>query len=222
MYDLFKDLIAVANEDPQVKFIVVSGAGGNFSSGNDLNNFTNPHYMGIGDTREISIVAGEHLKQFCSAFINSRKPLFAVVEGKAIGFAFTQLALYDRVFAVEGSQFNAPLVQLAQGPEMCASVTFPLLFGKALSEDLLVKGRTVNGSFLAEHGFLTAYKDRVAAEKALEKHLSELEELEWESFVTARWLLSWVERRERNEANERECLNLVDRWSNPDLPAHIM
>lgn len=133
--------------------------------------------MGIGDIRQISTVAADHLKEFCSAIINSKKPIFALVEGKVIGFAFTQLALYDRVFAVEGASFNAPLVQLAQGPEMAASVTFPRLFGKAVAEDLLVKGKRVDTSFLAKYGFLSSYKDRSGAEGALNQHLSELEEL---------------------------------------------
>jgi enoyl-CoA hydratase/carnithine racemase len=177
MYDIYKDLIAVANEDPEVKFIVVTGNGGTFSSGNDLSNFTNPHYMGIAEMRQMSEVAAEHLRQFSSAIINSRKPIFALVEGKIIGFAFTQLALYDRVFAVDGAQFNAPLVQLAQGPEMCASVTFPPIFGRALTEDLLVKGVKVDASFLAKHGFLTSYSNRKEAERALEQHLGDLEQL---------------------------------------------
>jgi enoyl-CoA hydratase/carnithine racemase len=42
----------------------------------------------------------EVLSQLTETIVKSRKPIFAVVEGKAIGFGFTQLALYDRVFAV--------------------------------------------------------------------------------------------------------------------------
>ena len=69
-----------------------------------------------------------------------------------IGFAFTQLALFDRVFAVDGSEFHAPLVQLAQGPEMCASYTFSKIFGQHLGEDLIVKATKVASSFLEKHG----------------------------------------------------------------------
>lgn len=61
----------------------------------------------------------------------------------------------------------APLVKLAQGPEMCASYTFPKIFGKALGEDLIVKGTKVSAKFLEEKGFLQSYPSRAAALKAL-------------------------------------------------------
>ena len=76
--------------------------------------------------------SAERLETFTKSVINSKKPIFAIAEGKVIGFAFTQMAMYDRVFAVDGAQFNAPLVTLAQGPEMCASFTFPKIFGQNL------------------------------------------------------------------------------------------
>lgn len=41
MYFLFTSYIQKANEMPDIKYIVIKGSGGNFSSGNDLNNFAN-------------------------------------------------------------------------------------------------------------------------------------------------------------------------------------
>ena len=54
---------------------------------------------------------------------------------------------------------------------MCASYTFPKIFGKNLGEDLIVKGTKVNCSFLEKHGFLQNYSSRVEAEKHLDQHL---------------------------------------------------
>ena len=51
MYPSFNNLISYANENPEIKFIIVTGNGGNYSSGNDLSNFGNPHYINVG-TRE--------------------------------------------------------------------------------------------------------------------------------------------------------------------------
>ena len=39
------------------------------------------------------------LEDLTNCFVDSKKPMFALLEGKVIGFAFTQLALYDKVFA---------------------------------------------------------------------------------------------------------------------------
>lgn len=40
MYYKMIQMIKIANDTPEIKYIIVSGAGGNFSSGNDLNNFS--------------------------------------------------------------------------------------------------------------------------------------------------------------------------------------
>lgn len=77
----------------------------------------------------VPYIAKVIVEDFGKAIINSAKPIFAIVQGMATGVAFTQLGLYDRVYAVEGSVFRAPLVQLAQGPEMCSSYTFPKYLG---------------------------------------------------------------------------------------------
>jgi enoyl-CoA hydratase/carnithine racemase len=42
MYIYLTELIQKANEDEEVRYIVIQGANGNFSTGNDLGNFTNP------------------------------------------------------------------------------------------------------------------------------------------------------------------------------------
>jgi len=48
MYYTFTHLIIAANQHPDVKYIIISGSNGNFSSGNDLSNFTNQNYAAIG------------------------------------------------------------------------------------------------------------------------------------------------------------------------------
>ena len=50
MYIRLRDLLVQANEDNRVKFIVINGSGGSYSSGNDLANFTNPALATLGDT----------------------------------------------------------------------------------------------------------------------------------------------------------------------------
>lgn len=40
------------------------------------------------------------LENYAKAIIESDKPILAIVQGKAIGVAFTQLFLFDKVFLV--------------------------------------------------------------------------------------------------------------------------
>ncbi len=128
MYLYLTELIKKAIETPEVKFIVFRGSGGNYSTGNDLSNFSNEQINDF-DPRLARTAVAEMLQDFCDTIIDSPKPIYAITEGKVLGFAFTTLALLDKVFAVEGSYFVAPLVKIFQGPEMASSYTFPKIFG---------------------------------------------------------------------------------------------
>jgi peroxisomal 3,2-trans-enoyl-CoA isomerase len=221
MYTKLTNNINEVNKDDKVKFIILTGSGGNFSSGNDLKNFA--AFPSIDATiEELSKTAAEVIFDLTEAIIRSSKPIFAIVEGQCIGFAFTQLLLYDRVFTVEGSEFTAPLVKLAQGPEMCSSFTFPKFFGQRLGEQLITGGIKVDPAFLHKHGVADACKSRKEAEQQLEQHLSELDELDWASYLAARRLFREVDRSILHKVNRLEADNLTERWSNPELLPFLM
>jgi peroxisomal 3,2-trans-enoyl-CoA isomerase len=116
MYLTVTQAVNSAQTRDDIKFIVLMGEGGNFSSGNDLSNFTHPLIMELGDFADVIKASSIVLHNLTIAFINSKKPIIALTEGKVIGFAFTKLALFDKVFSVQNSQFVAPLVSSGQGP----------------------------------------------------------------------------------------------------------
>ena len=71
-----------------------------------------------------TIFAKKLLEPFVDAFILSNKPIIACIHGRAIGIAFTLLSLCDFVYSTKDCKLNAPLVELAQGPEACSSLKF--------------------------------------------------------------------------------------------------
>jgi enoyl-CoA hydratase/carnithine racemase len=62
----------------EIKFIVLSGEGGNFSSGNDLTNFTNPIINELGEFPDIIKASSRFLKNITDAFIICKKPIIAI------------------------------------------------------------------------------------------------------------------------------------------------
>ena len=44
------------------------------------------------------------------------KPLLAVCQGITVGFTFTMLPFFDRVWATSNATFQAPFVKILQGP----------------------------------------------------------------------------------------------------------
>jgi hypothetical protein len=104
---------------------------------------------------------------------------------------------------------------------MSSSFTFPKIFGAKIAEDLLVKGIKVNSTFLEKYDFATSCKTRAEAEELLERHLQELDGLDWVSYVKTRQLFKDVDRESLLKTSRREIDNLIDRWTNPDLPRLI-
>ena len=70
MYNTFMHLIKFGNQNEDIKFIVVTGKGKNYSSGNDLSNFTNPKYA-LGTVEEMAACSAEGLMEMTATVINS-------------------------------------------------------------------------------------------------------------------------------------------------------
>ncbi len=101
-YDM-EDALARLEVDPDVKVVVITGAGGNFSAGQDLKKFF----------RELENNPLERMKAQRSAnawrwdrMINYDKPTIAMVRGYCVGGAFMQLLGTDFAIAAKNATFS--------------------------------------------------------------------------------------------------------------------
>jgi enoyl-CoA hydratase len=88
------------DEDPQLRVGILTGAGGNFSSGMDLKAF------GAG---ERPVVEGRGLAGFAQK--PPRKPLIAAVEGYALAGGFEVVLACDLIVAARNATFGLPEVK---------------------------------------------------------------------------------------------------------------
>jgi enoyl-CoA hydratase/carnithine racemase len=122
--DMYEALIAgldAASNDNAIGAVVVNGAGGVFTAGNDLADF---------------FAASEALEDFAALrFVRKlaafEKPLIAAVEGDAVGVGTTLLLHCDLAYAAPTARFKAPFVDLGLVPEAGASLLAPRLMGQA-------------------------------------------------------------------------------------------
>lgn len=63
------------------------------------------------------------------ALLDLSKPIIAAINGPAVGFAVTSMALCDIVYASETATFVTPFMKLGFCAEGCASVVFPAVMG---------------------------------------------------------------------------------------------
>ncbi|XP_035751801.1 enoyl-CoA delta isomerase 2 isoform X2 [Egretta garzetta] len=129
-HKMYREIIKALEEagKDDCTIAVITGNGDYYSSGNDLNNFTN---IQPGEMEKMAKDGALLLKEFVGHFIDFPKPLIAVVNGPAIGICVTVLGLCDIVYASDRATFHSPFSQLGQSPEGCSSYLFPKIMGLA-------------------------------------------------------------------------------------------
>jgi len=137
-----------AAEDKSVRVAMITGAGGCFTSGNDLEDFV---------TSGGSIEADAPLPQFMEALFSFPKPVLAAVDGVAVGIGTTLLLHCDLIFASATSGFRLPFAKLGLCPEFASSRLLPRLVGHAKASEWLLLGN----AFGAEEALAAGLINRV-------------------------------------------------------------
>ncbi|MGJ0395035.1 MAG: enoyl-CoA hydratase-related protein [Methylocystis sp.] len=136
--DMYRAMIAAldaAAGDDAVRAVVFAGAGGNFTSGNDL-----------ADFRDFAASAETFpALAFVRAAAAFDKPLVAAVTGDAVGVGTTLLFHCDLVYAGPDARFKMPFIDLALPPEGGASLLVPQRFGMARASQYLLLGDGFDG-----------------------------------------------------------------------------
>ncbi|OHC69433.1 MAG: enoyl-CoA hydratase [Rhodocyclales bacterium RIFCSPLOWO2_02_FULL_63_24] len=160
MYQTMADALARADADPGVRVILISGAGGNFTAGNDLADFLERPPMD----------ESAPVFRFIAGFANLQKPFVAAVEGVAIGVGTTMLLHCDLVYAASSARFALPFANLGLTPEAASSLLLPLRTGHARAAEMLMLGEVFSAQLALEVGIVNAVlPDAQVLDHALER-----------------------------------------------------
>lgn len=146
MYQTLRELLRSAEADSQVRVVLFQGAGGNFSSGNDLKDFLNHPPQ---DERA-------PVFQFLLAASQFSKPIVAAVDGVAVGIGTTLLLHCDLVYSAENTRFQLPFINLGVCPEAASSLLLPQRLGHVRAAQLLLLGDMFNAAQALEWGLINA------------------------------------------------------------------
>ncbi|HKC51837.1 MAG TPA: enoyl-CoA hydratase-related protein [Myxococcota bacterium] len=136
--------LAEARADDAVRAVVLTGAGGAFSAGQDLSEMAKSTTAPAGGEHPF----GAFLDELC-AF---DKPLVAAVNGVAVGIGLTILLHCDFVYVAEGARLRAPFVTLGVVPEAASSHLLPLMIGWRAAQELLFGDGWIDAKRAAELG----------------------------------------------------------------------
>ncbi|MEX1033712.1 MAG: enoyl-CoA hydratase [Cellvibrionaceae bacterium] len=129
MYQKLGDSVRAGSEDTSVRVILITGAEGCFTSGNDLGDFAK--HKGQLDPEE------NPTPKFMRALLDCDKPVVAAVQGPAVGIGTTMLLHCDLVYAGASAYFQLPFAKLGLCPEFASSVVLPRLMGHLRAAELL-------------------------------------------------------------------------------------
>jgi enoyl-CoA hydratase/carnithine racemase len=160
MYQAMANALDSADADPAVRVILISGAGGNFTAGNDLADFLATPPMD----------ENAPVFRFIKGFANLQKPFVAAVEGVAIGVGTTMLLHCDLVYAGTAARFALPFANLGLTPEAASSLLLPLRAGHAKAAEMLMLGEVFSAQTALDIGIVNAVlPDGQVLDHALER-----------------------------------------------------
>lgn len=211
MYQALSEGVERATADTSVNVIVISGAGGLFTAGNDLDDFR-------ARAAESKPAPSAGLA-FIETLMACDLPVIVAVEGIAIGIGVTLLLHCDLVIAAEGARFRAPFVDLGLVPEAASTVTMPMALGGRTTAALLLMGDTLDADAALAAGLAS---NKVPAGEATEAALARARTLvakPRQALMESKRLIKAPWQATAKEALEREKAVFAKRLQSPECQA---
>jgi enoyl-CoA hydratase/carnithine racemase len=155
--DTFRDLVYT----PEVKVVIVTGAGGNFSSGGDVHEIIGPlTEMEMPGLLAFTRMTGDLVK----AMRGCPQPIIAALDGVCVGAGAIMAMASDIRIATRATKtaFLFTRVGLA-GCDMGACAILPRIIGQGRATELLLTGRTMS----ADEGLAWGFHNRLVEGEAL-------------------------------------------------------
>jgi enoyl-CoA hydratase/carnithine racemase len=140
------DLLEEAAADPEVKAIVVTGAGRGFCAGADMEVL-----QGTGSTDDAQADGRPQTLP-----LTIPKPVIAAINGPAAGLGLVMALMCDIRFAASGAKLTTAFARRGLIAEHGISWVLPRLVGSANALDLLFSGRVVLAEEAAAMGLVNA------------------------------------------------------------------
>lgn len=205
MREAMLDALRRCASDEGVGAAILTGSGKYYCSGVDF-----AGAMRLTWPSNLQRFAQDSNQALFEAFLAFPKPLFAAVNGPAIGASVTSAALCDAIIAAPAATFHTPFRALGITPEGCSSVNFPRLLGEENARVMLDEGRKVDVAEALSMGLVAEVVE------APERLLTRAQE------IAERWVAQGCVRGLREDPKWLEELFRVNREESAALAASFM
>jgi enoyl-CoA hydratase/carnithine racemase len=206
MYAQLGAALAAADDDAQVRAVLLRGSAECFTAGNDVADFlTAPREPGASPARALFDVLPR-----------MKKPVVAAVGGPAVGIGTTLLLHCDLVYAAPNARFQLPFVPLGIVPEFGSTFLLPALAGYQRAAELLLLGQPFTAQKAYEAGIVTAVVPQENLFSEAEKAVAALAALPPESIRLTKRLMKARYAAPLASAIEEETRIFTERLSSPE------
>ena len=148
--ELFQASIEL-DEDPDVRCVVITGAGKAFCAGGDVKAFVDNLGRIGAHIKELTTYLHGAISRFC----RSDKPVIMAVNGVAAGGGFSLALSGDLVVAAESAKFTMAYSRIAATPDGSSSYFLPRLVGVRRAMELYFTNRPLTAREALEWGMIT-------------------------------------------------------------------
>lgn len=153
MIHTYSHLLDFADAEPQVRVIVVTGAGRGFCSGADLSI--------LGEDPELvqGFLKGQSHKTVPGKYLHLSTPVITAINGPAAGLGFVIAMSADFRFAKSDAKLSSTFSRLGLIAEYGIAWLLPRMVGLARATEILISGRTFTGREAYEYGLVLQASD---------------------------------------------------------------
>jgi 2-(1,2-epoxy-1,2-dihydrophenyl)acetyl-CoA isomerase len=146
------DALKNIERDAEVRAVVITGAGKNFSAGQDLSPLLQYYQSARG------IPFGEHVRKSYNVIVAKirtiEKPFIAAVNGAAAGAGFGIACACDLRHAAENAKFRMAFVGIALAPDSATSFLLPRLVGLGRALEMAVTNEAMDAEKALQSGLV--------------------------------------------------------------------
>jgi enoyl-CoA hydratase/carnithine racemase len=165
MYAAGIEALNVAETNPEIRSVIITGEGANFCAGGNLNRL-------LGNREkppEVQAQSIEGLHSWIEAIRTFPKPIIAAVEGAAAGAGFSLVLMCDMIVAARDSVFVMAYSSIGLSADGGGSWSLAHALPRQLASELLMLGERISAERLQELGIVNRVVDSGSAfEQALQ------------------------------------------------------
>ena len=148
MYAAGVEALNAAESNPEVRSVVITGAGSVFSAGGNLQRLQNNRQK----PPEFQAQSIEGLHSWIEAIRTFPKPVIAAVEGAAAGAGFSLALACDLIVSASNSVFVMAYTSIALSPDGGGSWSLSRVVPRQLASELLLCGERIGAERLQQLG----------------------------------------------------------------------